>query len=208
MAARLSIEAGARDVDTPRGKQFLFRGKVQGGEGEAAARPGAADHIAGKNEGPAQKARRVGHVACGNFATNDGAGDDFSSIDHRRNDHDVEPVFCAKFREQLHAARLLMPETKILSDQNGLYVQIAQENLLDKFGGRKPRKIERERENHNGFEPKRVEPLHALRVSGEAEGSGFRAKHFARRGVKGENSGYGIEGTSALDGGAKNGLMA
>jgi len=26
-----------------------------------------------------------------------------------------------------------MPEPKIFTDQNGLYVQIAQENLLDKF---------------------------------------------------------------------------
>src|SRR5258708_24611090 len=149
MAARLSIEAGARDRGTARGKQFLLRGKVQGGEGEAAARPGAADHIAGKNEGPAQKARGVGHVARGDFAANDGAGDDFSTIDHRRNDHDVEPVFCAKFREQLHVARLLMPEPKIFTDQNGLYVQIAQENLLDKFGGGEPRKSEWERSNPN-----------------------------------------------------------
>src|SRR6266478_1635163 len=208
MAARLSIEAGARDVDTASGKQFLFRGEVQGGEGEAAARPGAADDFTSENEGPAQKARGVRHVARGNFAANDGAGDDFSPIDHRRNDHDVEPVFCAKFREQLHIARLLMPEAKIFTDQNGLYVQIAEENLLDKFFGRETRKIECERENHNGFEPERVEPLHALRVGGEAEGSGFRAKHFARRGIKGENSGYGIEGTSALDGGAENRLMA
>src|SRR2546422_55390 len=83
------------------------------GEGEAAACPGAADHIAGKNEGPAQKTRCVGHVARSDFAANDGAGDDFSSIDDRRNDDDVESVYCAKFREQLHVARLLMPETKI-----------------------------------------------------------------------------------------------
>src|SRR5260370_42222596 len=43
VTARLSIEARARDVDTASGKQFLVRGAVQGGEGEAAARPGAAD---------------------------------------------------------------------------------------------------------------------------------------------------------------------
>src|SRR5260370_16718847 len=208
MAARLSIEAGARDVDTPRGKQFVFRAEVQGGEGEAAARPGAGGHFAGKNEGPAQKARGVGHVARGNFAANDGAGDDFSPIDHRRNDDDVESVFYAKFREQLHVARLLMPEPKIFTDHTALYVHITEENLIDKFGGREPRKIECERENHNGFEPKGVEPLHALRVSGEAEGSGFRAKHFARRRIKSENSRHSIEVTSAVDSGAKNGLMA
>src|SRR5713226_7365565 len=131
MAARLPIEACAREIDTASGKQFLFRCEVQGGEGEATARPGAADHIAGKNEGPAQKARSVGHVARGNFAANDGAGHDFSAIDDRRNDDNVESVFCAKFREQLHVACLLMPEPKIFTVQNGLYVQITEKNLHD-----------------------------------------------------------------------------
>ena len=57
-----------------------------------------------------------------------------------------------------------MPEPEILADQNGSDTQIADKNLLDKFGGRKPREIERERQNHNGFEGERVEPLHALSV--------------------------------------------
>src|SRR6266478_5841538 len=116
MAARFSFEASARDVDAPCGKEFLLRGEVQGGKGEAAARSCSADHFAGESEGPAQKAPGVGDIAFGDFAANDGAGDDFSAIDHRGNNHNVESVFCAKFGEPLHVARLLMPEAKIFAD--------------------------------------------------------------------------------------------
>src|SRR6266852_7355483 len=163
-AARLSVEARARDVDAPCGKEFLLRGEVQGREGEAAPRSCAADHFTCKSEGPTQKTRGVGDVAFGDFPANDGAGDDFSAIDHRGDNHNVESVLGAKFGEPFHVARLLMPEAKIFSDQNGSYVQIADENLLDKFSGRKPREIEREWEDHNRFEAKRVEPIHELRV--------------------------------------------
>src|SRR6266852_8216479 len=103
-AARLSVEARARDVDAPGGKEFLLRGEVQRWKGEAAARPGTADDFAGESEGAAQKTRGVGDVAFGDFPANDGAGDDFSAIDHRGNNHNVESVFCAQLGEQLHVA--------------------------------------------------------------------------------------------------------
>ena len=56
-------------------------------------------------------------------------------MDYRGNNHDVESVFCAELGQQLYVARLLMPEAKILADQNGLYMQITDKNLLDKFTG-------------------------------------------------------------------------
>src|SRR6266851_10385207 len=116
MTARFSFEARPCDVDAPGGKEFLLRGEVQGGEGEAAPRSGAADDFAGESEGAAQKTRSVGDVAFRDFTANDGAGDDFSAIDHWGNNHDVESVLGAKLGEQLHVARLLMPETEIFAD--------------------------------------------------------------------------------------------
>src|SRR6266849_5133891 len=133
MAARLSVEARARDVHAPGGKQFLFRDEVQCGKSEAAARSRAADNFTGESEGAAQEAPGVGDVAFGDFPANDGAGNDFSAINHRGNNHDIESVLGAKFGEQLHVARLLMPETEIHADQTGSYVQIADKNLVDKF---------------------------------------------------------------------------
>src|SRR5229473_4226694 len=127
---RFSFEARARDVDAPSGKQFLFRGEVQGREGEAASRPRAADHFTRESKRPAQKTRGVGHVALGDFPANDGAGDHLSAIDDRENDHNVESVFCTERGQQFHVARLLMPEAKIFSDENGLYVQVTEKNLL------------------------------------------------------------------------------
>src|SRR5260370_21459622 len=78
VTARLAFEARARDVNAASGKQFLLRGEVQGGKGEAPSCPRAADHFARESEGPAQKTRGVGHVPFGNFPPNDGAGNDFS----------------------------------------------------------------------------------------------------------------------------------
>src|SRR5467141_440175 len=187
VTARLSFKARARDVNAASREQFLFRCQIQGREGEAATCPGAADHFTRESEGPAQKTRGVGHVALGDFAANDGAGDDFSAIDHRGNDHDIESMFCAKLGQQLHVTRLPMSKAKIFADQNGLYTQIAEQNLLDEFVGREPREIEREREDHNRFEAERVEPLHTLRVGREPRGRSLRAKHFPRRGIKRES---------------------
>src|SRR6266852_6407536 len=116
MAARLSVEARARDVDAPGGKEFVLRGQVQCGKSEATARPGTADDFAGENKGPAQKTCGVGDVTFGDFPANDGAGDHFSAIDHWGNDNDVESVLGAKFGEQFHVAGLLMPEAKIFAD--------------------------------------------------------------------------------------------
>src|SRR6266849_8571225 len=49
--ASLSVEARARDVDAPSRKQLLFRGEVEGREGEAAPHPRATDHFTGESEG-------------------------------------------------------------------------------------------------------------------------------------------------------------
>ena len=49
----------------------------------------------------------------GNFAANDRAGDDFATIDHRGNDHDVEAVFFTETGEQAHVAGLLMAKPEI-----------------------------------------------------------------------------------------------
>src|SRR6266849_2228599 len=123
VAARLAFEERACDVDAASRKQFLLRGKIQRGEGEASSCPRAADHFARESEGAAQKTRGVGHVAFGNFPANDGAGNDFSVIDHRGNNHDVESMFCTKLGEQLHITRLLMSEAKIFAHENGLNTQ-------------------------------------------------------------------------------------
>jgi len=46
VTASFAFEAGARDVDAASGEKFLFRGEIQGREGEPAARSRAADYFA------------------------------------------------------------------------------------------------------------------------------------------------------------------
>src|SRR6266704_3918157 len=101
-----------------------------------------------------------------------------------------------------------MPEAKIFADEDGLYMQIADKNLLDKFSGREPRQVEGERKHHNGFEAEHVEPLHALSVGGKPRRRRLRAKHFPRRRVKRKSRGDRTEGMGVFDGGAKDRLMA
>src|SRR5437879_7836521 len=87
-------------------------------------------------------------------------------------------------------------------------MQIADENLLDKFAGGEPREFESEWKNNDGFEAERVEPLHALRVGREPQRGRLWVKHFPWRRIKRESCGNRIEVVGALDGGAKNRLMA
>src|SRR5436309_2610324 len=119
----------------------------------------------------------VRNVAFGDFAADDGAGNDFAAIDHRGNNHDVEPIFLTEIGEQAHVAGLLMAEPEIFADENGFTMQIADENLLDKFAGGEPRELESEWQNHDGFESERVEPLHALRVGREPQRGRVRVEH-------------------------------
>ena len=101
-----------------------------------------------------------------------------------------------------------MAEPEIFADKNGFTMQIADENLLDKFAGGEPRELESEWQNHDSFEAERVEPLHALRVGREPQRGRLRVEHLSRRGIKREGCGDRTEGVGALDGGAKNRLMA
>src|SRR5882724_6540099 len=144
VTASLSFKARTCDVDAPGGKQFLLDCKVQRGKCEFPPRSRAADDFSRESKGPPQKTGGVGHVTFGDFPANDGAGDHFPSIDDGRNNHDVEAVLRAKLGEQFHVAGLLVPESKIFTDQNSLYMQIADKNLFDKFVRREPREIERE----------------------------------------------------------------
>ncbi len=120
VTASLSVKACTCDVDASGGKQFLLDRKVQCGKREFASRSCAADDFSRESEGPAQKTRGVGHVTFGDFPSNDGAGDHFSSVDDGGNNNDVETILRAKLGEQLHVASLLMPKAKIFTDQNSL----------------------------------------------------------------------------------------
>src|SRR5229473_6032603 len=146
MAARLAFKTRARDIDAPGGKEFLLHREVQSGESEAAARACAGDHFTGESKGSAEKARGMRNVAGGDFPANDGAGDYLSAINHRRNDNDLELVFCTQLGKQFHVARLLVPEPEIFTEQNSLDMQIADENLLDKFLGGQAREVQCERQ--------------------------------------------------------------
>src|SRR5882724_10572899 len=101
-----------------------------------------------------------------------------------------------------------MSKLEIFSNQHCSYAQIAQENLFDKFFRRKAREIEGKRKDDHGFESERPEPFHALGIGGEAQRRRFRAEYFARRGIKRESGGNGIQSMGAFDGGAENRLVA
>lgn len=208
MAAIFAVEAGARDVDAAGSQKFLFGREVQGWKGETAAGASAADDFSRQGERPAEKACGVGDVAFGDFAADDGAGNDFSAEDDRRNDHDFEAMIGAKFGEELYVASLLVAEAKIFTNQDGFYMQIADKDLLNEFSGSEAGKIESKGKDYGSLKAESVEPVHALGIGGEAGRSGLRTKHFARRGIKGESCGDGVDGVSAFDSGAKDCLMA
>ncbi len=64
-------------------------------------------------------------IAGGNFAADDGTGYDFSSVNNRRDDDDVETAINAELEEELGVAGLLVAKAKIFSDKNGANVKVA-----------------------------------------------------------------------------------
>jgi len=99
-------------------------------------------------------------------------------------------------------------EAKIFTHQHRAYAKAAYENLLDEVFGGEAREVEREGKDHGRFEPDGAEPVHALRVGGEAQGSGFRAQNLAGRGVKGQRGGNIFCFARALYDGSQDGLVA
>jgi hypothetical protein len=148
------------------------------------------------------------HVSLGDLPANNRAGNDFTAILHGGDDLDIESKLRAEFLQQLYIPGLFVAEMEILANQHGLHMQIAYENLLDEFLGRKPREFEREGQDNGGFETERIEPFQSLRIGREARGRGLRPEYFPRRWVKGKRGGDRMQSLRALDSGAKNRLMA
>src|ERR1043166_2350688 len=93
--------------------------------------------VAGENEGAPEETSSLGDFAGGNFAANDGAGDDFPVSGDRRNGDDFESVSAAEFAEQISVAGLLVAEAKIFADEHRANLQLSDQKLFDKFLRRK-----------------------------------------------------------------------
>jgi hypothetical protein len=114
----------------------------------------------------------------------------------------------AQLAEQGYVSTLLVAETKIFADQHDAHVKATNENLLDELFRGEAREIESEGKDDGGLETDGAEPIHALGVGGNAQGSGFRAQDSARRRVEGQRGGDVFSFRSVLDGGAQDGLVA
>src|SRR5260370_18962733 len=203
-----ALEESSCHIDAAGGQKLLLGLVVEGGEGEAAAGGGADDDFTGEREGTAEEPRGVGDVAGGDFAADHGARDDFFVAGQRWNDLDREAVERAQGAKQGDIAALLMTEAKILAYENGAHLQTTHENALDKVFGSDACEVQGERKHHGGLDAQKTKPLHTLSVGGKAQGSGFRAKDLAGRGIEGECGGHVARFLGAVDDGTQDGLMA
>ena len=203
-----AFEQSAGDVDAASGEEFLLGREIQGGEGEAAARAGARDDFAGEDKGAAEKASRVGHVAGGDFATNERAGDDLGVVNNLGNDNHVKAAFGAEPAKQGGVPGLFVAEAEILADENGADLEIVHKNLLDEFLWGEPGESVGEGKNDGGFHVEVREGTQALVLRGKTERRGLRAENFLWRRIERQDSGDGVDVTGAGDGGAVDGLVA
>src|SRR5580692_3999156 len=151
-AAGQALEISAGDVHTATREQFLLGNQIERRKSETRAVAGAADHLAGEDEGTAEETRGVRDVAGHDFASDNRAGNNFAVELHWRNDGDLKIVPEAEFAEELYVAGLAMTEAEIFSDKDGFYAEIADEDLFDEIVGGQPRKRVRERQHHSSFE--------------------------------------------------------
>src|SRR5713101_790205 len=124
------------------------------------------------------------HIALGHFPPDDGAGNDFAPVDDWWKNHHIESMFRPEFLQELHVSRLLVSETKILTDQDGLYPQVANQNLLGEVRGGEPCKFQCERQYDRGFQANSSEPFRALRIGREQQRRGLRPENLPRRWIK------------------------
>jgi len=161
MTARLAFKARARDINAASGEEFLLRGEVQRGEGERRRPvPVPPNNFTGESEGAAQKGRPA-------WETSPSATSrrmmvlETTSPRYRppgEQSRRLNPCLAPKFGEELHVARLLMPETEILANQDGFYAQDRGQEFARRIqrGGESPREeIESEREDYNSFQAER-----------------------------------------------------
>ena len=147
-------------------------------------------------------------VACGDFAADDGAGDDFAFVNYGRKNDDFEAVLRAKFLKRAGVAGLFVPEAKIFPDKDSADLKTADEDLLDKFLGREFREIVCEGQDYGGVDAEIGEATEALFGGGNAERSGVRSKNFLRQRIEREGGRDRVDFARARDGGFQDGLVA
>ena len=123
-------------------------------------------------------------IATSDFAADDGAGDDFSLVNDRRKNDDVEATLGAEQKKHAGVAGLFVAEAEIFSDKNGAHLKIADEDLVDKFLWGELCKVEGEGKNDGGVHANRGEAAKALLGGGKAQWGGLRAQNFLRKGIK------------------------
>jgi len=67
----------------------------------------------------------VRDVPAGNFAPDDGAGDDFSFVNYVRNDHHFEAPLGAQLEQKPRVTSLFVAKTKILSYKNSSDLKVS-----------------------------------------------------------------------------------
>ena len=131
-----AVEQRARDVDAAGREKFLFRHKIESGNGKTVTHARARNNFTGENKRPSEQAAGMGYFAIGYFAPDHGAADNFAMIDNRRDDNYFETMTRAEFFKQRGAARLFMAEAKIFADKERTNTKLLDEDLLNEILGR------------------------------------------------------------------------
>src|SRR5205814_5511512 len=122
------------------------------------------NNLTSEDEWPCEKTARAADIAFGNFAPEQSAADDFAAVDDRRNDNHFETKALAQLLERRCVTGLLVAEAEVFSDEQGANAQLADQYLLNKFFGRKARKVESKSLDDGGLEANHAKPCGALLV--------------------------------------------
>ena len=123
------------------------------------------------------------------------------------NDNDVEATLGTELAEEGGVAGLFVTEAKIFTDEDGTDLQVAEEDLIDKFPRRTTGEFVGEGKDDDGFDMEVCKNAEALVLGGKAEGSGFGAEDLLRWGIESEDGRDGVDVAGPGSGGAKNGLV-
>ncbi len=177
---------------------------VGGGEAELAATLGAADDDPLDAVRAAQDLARALHITLGDEPPGQGRGERLTApggTAHVQLHHlDVEVVRLALLAQEVDIAGRLVAETEVRALDDGLGVQLVDEDLGHEVGGRQLRELGGEGEDEQRVHTQIGAQLGAAVVRGEQRGVAAGADDLARVRVEGHHDGGNAQLTRAVHG--------
>ena len=188
-------------------QKFLLRRQVQRRNKDGASASLAAPDLSRQRERPAQQPPGIRNASFADSAAHRGARDDFAIRDDRSEDLHRESESCSHLLQHNRVARLLVPEAKVVADQNRLGAHLPGQKFAHELLGGASGKGSIEAHHHRRFDAQRGEAVKSLRERAHQRRRLRWTQHLERVRIECNHCGHGLLASRAFHHRAQNFLM-